>query len=275
MNASQKAKKGNETSAVKYRFLWALMANPELSPSAKCVALVLMFKFRNTRTGQCNPSFAAIGEKIGRQRRVAIDAVKELKDAGWLTVNSSHGGSPTNTSHFLFNFERPQPVRDTAPPPVQEAAPVPNTAPVRENVEGVRNTAHEPSKNHSLPSEEREGVRASARAPDGALSQLGEKFESLYQLWQRPHGTNKLKACKAFVQVCADHEGDDVIASAARWVAGVNTKYLPRLEDWLANGAWKNQPPAPDNNQRRGGKRSGADVAMEICRDEFEREGFR
>src|SRR4029077_18492450 len=111
------------------------MADTALSASAKVVATTLVLKFHNTKTGQCNPSFAAIAEAIGRRRRTIFPAIAELKDAGWITVESTGGGSSSNTNHFDFDFGRVSPAN---PPPVSPASPVSQMA------EGVSSTAHEP-----------------------------------------------------------------------------------------------------------------------------------
>ena len=95
--------------AQKYAFLWRLMADTALSASAKCVAATLLLKFHNTKTGQCNPSFAAIAKTIGRSRRTIFPAIAELRDSGWITVESTKGGSSSNTNHFDFDFGRVSP----------------------------------------------------------------------------------------------------------------------------------------------------------------------
>lgn len=87
------------------------------------------------------------------------------------------------------------------------------------------------------------------RAPDGALE---EKFEQLCHTWRKPDGVNRIAAWKAFQEVCADHDGDEVLASAALWVASTPARYLKKLELWLSNGAWQNEPV-----QRQGGSRGG------------------
>lgn len=121
--------------AQKYAFLWRLMADDALSASAKCVAVTLLLKFHNAKTGQCNPSFAAIAKATGRSRRAIFPAVTELKDGGWISIESTKGGSSTNTNRFKFNF---QPMSSTTPPPVQPASPV------KQNAGGVKSAAQEP-----------------------------------------------------------------------------------------------------------------------------------
>ena len=54
---------------VQYFVLWAIMADEQLSASAKCIATVLLLKYRNHATNQCNPGFTALAKCVGRKRR--------------------------------------------------------------------------------------------------------------------------------------------------------------------------------------------------------------
>ena len=101
------------------------------------------------------------------------------------------------------------------------------------------------------------------RAPDGALEELEEKFQCLCLIWRaKPDGVNVAKAQKAFMAVCADGaEPDAILASAHNWVTKTEPRYLKKLEDWLGNGAWQNEPRKQTGGGRRG-KRSAAEAAM-------------
>jgi hypothetical protein len=106
------------------------------------------------------------------------------------------------------------------------------------------------------------------RAPDGAAAE----FEELRQLWQRPYGMNVAKALAAFDRVTGD---DDVapaliLERARRWVAAREPAYLPPLERWLDDGAWRNEPPVRRSNSHH--KPSAAEVAANLAR-EAERNG--
>ena len=100
------------------------------------------------------------------------------------------------------------------------------------------------------------------RAPDGAAAE----FEELRQLWQRPYGMNVAKALAAFNRVAGD--GDTpaavILESARRWVAAREPAFLPALERWLDDGAWRNDPPARRNNSQR--KASAVEVAVRLAR---------
>jgi hypothetical protein len=126
------------------------MADERLSAAAKCVATVLLLQFRNHKTSVCNPSFNTIAKCVGRKRSSVIEALNQLKEFGWMDWEGTAGGSPTNTNNFQF-FLTPRPVRDTEP--VREAEPVRDRAQtgVADRTQPVRDTGHEPSKNHLEP----------------------------------------------------------------------------------------------------------------------------
>jgi Helix-turn-helix domain len=134
----------NKKTPAYYLVLWAIMADERLSAAAKCVATVLLLQFRNHKTSICNPSFTTIAQCVGRRRRSVIDAIKELKEPGWMDWEGTAGGRPTNTNNFQF-FLKPRPVHQTAL--VQDTAPVQSSASTgaAERTQPVQYTAHEPS----------------------------------------------------------------------------------------------------------------------------------
>jgi hypothetical protein len=71
----------------KFIFPDRLMADAALSASAKVLATALLL--HHAETGQCNPSLAAIGKMVGRNRRAIIRDIAQLTKGGWLTVESS------------------------------------------------------------------------------------------------------------------------------------------------------------------------------------------
>jgi hypothetical protein len=176
----------------------------------------------------------------------------ELKNAGWITVEGSKGGSPTHTNRYSFDFKR-----------VKSASPLTGAefALVQDSSKLVQTSAHEPSRTtRAFRREEREEISCQ-RAPDGALE---EKFEQLCAAWPRPYGTNKARALKAFMAVCGEHDADAVLASAHNWIAVKAARWFPKLEEWLGNGAWLQEPP-PDvaaQSRRPGGKANPVDEML-------------
>jgi hypothetical protein len=111
-------KQARQAAKHKFDLLKRLIADIALSPAAKVVAAVLLLQFHNIKTGQCNPSFATIGERSGRSRSSIIRDVAELEQTGWIAVVSTKGGSSSNTNQFKFDFAR------VSSRPSSEAAPI-------------------------------------------------------------------------------------------------------------------------------------------------------
>jgi hypothetical protein len=70
----------------------AIAADVRLKDSDVRVAVVLLFKFHNTKEGKCFPSYETIAQAAGCGRRTAIRAVERLKQTGWLAVAPGHAG---------------------------------------------------------------------------------------------------------------------------------------------------------------------------------------
>jgi hypothetical protein len=224
----------------KYALYWRIWADTTLSLPAKAVATALLLKFHNEKTGRCDPGAGSIAKAIGISRRTVFNAIAELKDAGWIAVKSIQGGGPNCTNRYSFDFKRMK-----SASPTDSAQDAPSTS-AQDSL--VHETTHDSAQSaHELlittrPSGEGCVVSNMALAPDGAAP-LEEKFEQLCFLWRhRTHGVNKAKALKAFEAVCADHDGDAVLASAFKWAAVTPPQFMQKLEEWLANGAWLNEP---------------------------------
>ncbi len=84
----------------KWTILQAILADPELSPTAKNIAGVLLDCLDGT-TGRCNPSIAYLGDRVGRGRRQVGTVLAELVTAGWLSRIPRRG-----TNHYVFAFAR-------------------------------------------------------------------------------------------------------------------------------------------------------------------------
>ena len=70
----------------------AIAADARLKDSDVRVAVVLLFKFHNTKRGKCFPSYETMAKAAGCGRRTAIRAVERLKRTGWLAVAPGHAG---------------------------------------------------------------------------------------------------------------------------------------------------------------------------------------
>ncbi|KFG71044.1 helix-turn-helix domain-containing protein [Microvirga sp. BSC39] len=125
------------------------MADGDLSASAKCVAAVLLCKFFNNGTGKCTPSYQAIADNAGRTRRAVVSSIAELQAKGWITFESTLGGSPSNTNKFRFAFEGLYLTgkKNNDWRWARQDGGVKSASPVKSTAQRVKRTAHEPLKN--------------------------------------------------------------------------------------------------------------------------------
>jgi hypothetical protein len=106
----------------KWRLLQAILADSDLSPTAKVVAGVLL-DCLNCKTGKCYPSLAYLAARIGKKRRVISAAITQLRQRGWISRRGRRGSSVYD---FAFDRLHQHGVQETTP---------------RER-EGVRKTAY-------------------------------------------------------------------------------------------------------------------------------------
>jgi hypothetical protein len=92
------------STATKYQILWGIIADPRLRSTPKLVAVVLLLKFLNLQTGQCNPSVPTIARLIGKCDRTVTLAINALRSSGWLVVRGTRGGSKEHTNQFDFRL---------------------------------------------------------------------------------------------------------------------------------------------------------------------------
>jgi hypothetical protein len=243
----------------KWEFFWRLMADTELSASAKCVATALLFKRDNNKTGRCDPAFETIGEDIGRDRRNVIRSIGELKDRGWITVQSTKGGraknGDANTNRYHFDL----PLGEKRTKGDSDATVNGDTG---NSVKNARNgdicapqTIHEPWMDG-------DGAPG-ASAPPARSPELEQAFEHFWQAWQRPYNDDRDEMLAAFMEACAGDDVDAIMASAAEWLSAKanEPQFLPEPVKWL-RGGWKSAPPPRKPAARRGGKESLVDIVL-------------
>jgi len=255
----------------KFDFRRRLVGDKILSFAAKTIATELLLTFHNAKNDRCNPSLPAIAKAAGCSRRTAFSAIAELKAAGWVAVNSTQGGGSNCTNRYSFDFEG---VQTSAPRTSADVC----TAGVQDTSSGVQTSAHELLRTTRASGARGErGKPPSQRAPDGALARE-EELQELLQLWSvKPHGVNKDKARAAFLRVIANGAAspEKIINSARHWVEAKakEPRFLPKLEEWLDNGAWQNDPPTQMNGNHH--RPSAAQFAANLARQarEAERNG--
>lgn len=108
----------------KFDLLRRMRRDPALSPSAFRVADALLMVFHNLQTGQCNPSIAAICREVGLRRTATVDAIAKLSASGWVTIESSKGGSARNTNRYKFDLEKTSPSAKTDKPSAKTSQPI-------------------------------------------------------------------------------------------------------------------------------------------------------
>lgn len=165
------APRGRKPQPELYGLLWDVMADADLTPTAKCVFSVLILKIRNRETGLCNPSFKTMAASVGLSRRTAFNAIGELKAAGWIEAVGTKGGATSNTNRYIFPKLLAGDTGEADCTPTGEADCTRRGAKYDTRGEphctpGVNRTAHDlslkPSNNHSGA-----GARASANAGSG------------------------------------------------------------------------------------------------------------
>jgi hypothetical protein len=92
----------------------SVLENAKFSPLAKVVFALLLLKYRNGKTGRCDPSANTIGALVGRHERIVRGAIDELEAAGEIRTLERKGTSSLYS--FLRFDDREQPRLKTAGP---------------------------------------------------------------------------------------------------------------------------------------------------------------
>jgi hypothetical protein len=71
---------------------------------------------------------------------------------------------------------------------------------------------------------------------------LALALEQFRQTYQRPWPDDRDLVGDAFIKAATEHGPEAILASAARWVAAVEPRYLPEPVKWL-EGLWRRDPP--------------------------------
>jgi hypothetical protein len=237
------------TFETKMKLLTTLMADGKLSAAAKVVAVPLLVTFHNNETGRCNPSYASLAEATGRCRRAVIDAVHELAKAGWITIESTGGGSSKCTNKIAFDFERvkeaapveAEGVKDTAPVGVKSAAPVQSASRVKEKVE--RGEAHRTRTSKEpliLNLTIEEGKTRAQKKPTAGDLGFNEFWESY------PKRVGRKDAEKEWVKAVRSGASPtqllDVTKRYAAECVGQAPQFIKEPKNWLRGGHWLDEP---------------------------------
>ena len=246
--------------ADKIRFVDAIVAAQDLSPSAKLIGYVLSFRFHNHRTGRCFPSYDSIALAAGLKRRAtAIEAVKELAVAGWIVIE--RGGGRAKTNQIELCFGRAETVRETAPFHEENGT---------ENVpfEAVNGTQNRRKGTENVPDSLKNNPPASPVGGEGhPPGPGGPEFSAFWAAC--PHKVAEVDARAEFERVVISGEASvaDLIAGMHRHAeATAGRKYPVEPKTWLRKKRWRDQPASPRSAgaHSAAGRRSNTDIAMEI-----------
>jgi hypothetical protein len=99
------------------------MAAPDLNATAKLIAVALAQGFANNETAECRPGLAALMKAIAAPKRTVMQALSDLKQAGWIVA--AGGNAPGRAAAYAFRW--PGRGHEQVPNPAPEQ--VPNPAP--------------------------------------------------------------------------------------------------------------------------------------------------
>jgi hypothetical protein len=254
--------------SIKLQFLQAVLADPDLSPQAKCVVAVLLLRHHNEKTGHCNPSLSKIAKGVGGSRRHIIRAVQELGDSGWLKIVS--GGPPNNSNQYKFDLSRRLSSGDESDTTVV-------TDLVESGHESVTQTFIEPfspllagekggrddQKDDRIPHGRRAAFAAPPKedpscpfpAPINAEKNdeaLERAFKNFWRQYPKREGEDGAR--RAFISLInAGNNPQEITAGAMRYAAGVEGKpaqFIAMPTGWLRDGRWRDAPVAGNGHDR-------------------------
>jgi Helix-turn-helix domain len=269
----------------KFAWLDQVLADDNLPATAFKLAYAIG-QHINRQSGRAWPSQKRLGEATGLTVRTVRSLTEQLQKAGHLEVELHRGRNQTNVYRLPKNRKPASGLHDDGgagdaagssnmaddkeegsfPNPDEEKR-KPASGACDEKEENQRekrgNSAHEkrkpasdkPSENQAAASAaawERE-EQASTRAPSARA--LEEGFKEFWQLWQRGHHDDRQKVCKVFIDAASKHDMADVLASARRWAAAREPRYLPEPVKWL-EGGWQSEPPPKRSPGAGSGSRS-------------------
>jgi Helix-turn-helix domain len=269
----------------KFAWLDQVLADENLPATAFRLAYVIG-QHLNRQSGKAWPSQKRLGEATGLTARTVRSLTEQLQKAGHLEVELHRGRNHTNVYRLPKNRKPASGSHDDDG--AGDAADSSNTDDDKEegnfrnpdeekrkpasgawdekgeDQRGKRgNSAHEkgkpasdkPSENQAAASAAAGGreEQASARAPGARALEKG--LEEFWLLWQRPYYDDRQKVYAAFTVAVSKHDMADILASARRWAAAREPKYLPEPVKWL-EGGWQSEPPPKRSPGAGSGHRS-------------------
>ncbi|MGE8127863.1 helix-turn-helix domain-containing protein [Methylobacterium sp. NPDC080182] len=235
----------------KWQLLQAILADADLSATAKLVAARLLYH-HSAQTGRCSPSYQTIADGVALKRRSVIYAVQELEAGSWVSLARVKGGDPAAaqgfvTNGFVINFDRVDeapPVHGDALPPGAPPCTPPGAPPCTPGVHGDAL----PPVHGGAPNSGKDTGKGNREESPPTPSPFDEWWETY------PRRDGKIAARKAFDRVLKNRQAtvEELIAGAQRYAtarAGQDPKFTKVPTTWLNGGHWADEPAPPSRFQ--------------------------
>jgi hypothetical protein len=272
-HAYDPAVKAEELAKHRAHYAWQEMvvACADLSPTHK-VVLWRLALYRNIKTGRCDPSRIGLATGAGVTESTVKRAIIRAEQLGLLSVDRVCGRGNRNAFHFILSDEKGAMVTPfNAKEKGSRQSRKEVTAVTPEHVEHVERDGRRGSRRSGAPAAApAEAVRQAKKSP--AVENLpvptdGE-FATLRAAWPRPWLDDEAADRAAFAKVQSYATAEKIIASAQRWAAAVEPRYLPSLAKWLGGRCWEKPPPKkPKGNGKVDLVRLGAQMLLDYEED--------
>jgi hypothetical protein len=254
----------------RWQLILVINADPELSASAKIVAVALM-SFVNSKTGECYPTFEKIMACCHVSKATVARANQALESRGWVAIKRDEGGDrESNHYHFAFERIREGSNRARAAPEVPDEADADDFHGIKikpcSDVHGVNS---EPSmvSNFSVhgvkmtPKLEEELEEENSKTQDSLFGEAQSPkippldFETWFEQWwaQYPRRVEKAAAKKTAKAIIDGRRSDGLKATPVELMAGVmryaaavtgkDPQYVKKPTTWLGRGCWTDEHP--------------------------------
>lgn len=211
-----------------------IAADWRLGTGDKLVALVLLFRFHNTKTGQCNPSYERLAEACCLTRRAVIKIIPRLEGAGWLIVDRTAGGRKRR-NQFRFKLIQPETM-------------TPGTLFESETANARTEKGELPFTPDGEPAfTPKEHTNFNAGNEHENLSRSSESFDRFWSAY--PKKVSMKGAERIFNRVLKKREATaaELIAGAERYAQqcreqGTERRFIKHPTTWLNAGCWLDEP---------------------------------
>lgn len=226
----------------KAALITAIAADDRLRASTVRVGTVLLFKFHNTKSGRCDPSYETLGKAAALKRRAAIKAVHQLEQFAWL-VKRPKGRRSRNSYQFAFR---------RVSQGVYDDAPLDDSSGASQCAAAVHEDAlQECIGVHPI------GVPTCTQTQDdkpGREPKKGTQDSFDEDFWQAyPKRVDRKEAKRIYDRIVRKAEATpaQLLAGAQRYAeecraARKERQYIKSPVTWLNKGCWEDEPAPPE-----------------------------